>query len=143
MNLEPPTTTSGGEGGRLLYGTIDPNSGDGLPNRLNNSYVTVAEMRNSSGDRSFSASVQLQKTFRNGGELSLAYTYTDAQDRMSANCFNVTCNLDLTPLDGTLDHRNLATSQFEARHKITIEARAHLPLGFRGGLFYNGYTGQA
>jgi hypothetical protein len=73
----------------------------------------------------------------------VAYTYTDARDRMSANCFNVTCNLDQTPLDGTLDHRNLATSRFEARHKVTIEARAHLPLGFRGGLFYNGYTGQA
>jgi hypothetical protein len=143
VNLAPPTTTSGGEDGRVLYGTIDPDFGFGTPNRLNNAYNIVAEMRNSSGDRSFSASVQLQKTFRSGTELSLAYTYTDAQDRMSANCFNVTCNLDLTPLDGTLDHRNLATSQFEARHKITIEARAHLPLGFRGGLFYNGYTGQA
>ena len=40
--------------------------------------------------------------------MSLAYTYTDARDRISPDCFNVTCNLDFTPLDGTLDEPGLA-----------------------------------
>ena len=88
--------------------------------------TVVAEMRNSSGDRAFSATGQVQKRF-GGGELSLAYTYTDARDRMSANCFNVTCNLDFTPLDGTLDDRRLSTSNFEAKHKITLGATARSP----------------
>jgi hypothetical protein len=44
----------------------------------------VAEIRNSSGDRAFSATAQLHKQFR-GTELSVAYTYTDAKDRMSAD----------------------------------------------------------
>jgi outer membrane receptor protein involved in Fe transport len=142
VNLVPPTTASAGEGGRLLYGTIDPATGFATANRVSNNYGVVAEMRNSSGDRTYTATGQLQKRFRNGTAVSVAYTYTDAKDRMSANCFNVTCNLDITPLDGTLNDRRLSTSRFEARHKVTIAATANLPIGFRGGLFYNGYTGQ-
>jgi hypothetical protein len=72
----------------------------------------------------------------------VAYTYTDAKDRMSADCFNVTFNLHCTPLDGTLNDRNLSTSRFEARHKVTIGGTMNLPLGFRAGVFYNGYSGQ-
>jgi hypothetical protein len=98
-------------------------------------------MRNSSGDRAWSASAQIEKHFGDGAELSLAYTYTDARDRMSARCFNITCNLDFTPVDGTLDERRLATSSFGAAHKITVGATVGLPLRFRLGVFYNGYSG--
>ena len=63
VNLSPPTTTSAGEGGRVLYGTIDPSDGTPTPNRRNPAYATVAEMRNSSGDRTYSATAQLQKQF--------------------------------------------------------------------------------
>ena len=31
VNLVPPTATSAGEGGRLLYGSIDPESGTPRP----------------------------------------------------------------------------------------------------------------
>src|SRR4030095_11520894 len=141
INLAPPTTTSAGEGGRLLYGSIDPATGEAHANRLSPNYGIVAEIRNSSGDRAYSGTAQLQKKFR-GTELSVAYTYTDAKDRMSADCFNVTFNLHCTPLDGTLNDRNLSTSRFEATHKVTIGGTMNLPLGFRAGVFYNGYSGQ-
>ena len=141
VNLNPPTTTSAGEGGRLLYGTIDPNDGRTTPSRRNPAYATVAEMRNSSGDRTYSATAQLQKQFAGPAEVSMAYTWTDARDRMSADCFNVTCNIDFTPLDGTLNDRRVTTSRFEARHKVTLEASVNL-LRFHLGLFYNGYAGQ-
>lgn len=142
VNLAPPTATSAGEGGRLLYGSIDPNDGTATPNRRNAAYGLVAEMQNSSGDRTFSGSAQVQRQFGGGSEVSLAYTYTDAQDRMSANCFTVNCNLDFTPLAGTLNDRRLSASNFEARHKITLGAVANLPRRFQLGLFYNGYSGQ-
>jgi outer membrane receptor protein involved in Fe transport len=142
VNLAAPTTTAGGEDGRLLYGSLNAETGALEPNRLDPRYNVVAEMRNASGDRAFSATAQVQKRLGGGAELSLGYTYTDARDRMSANCFTVNCNLDFTPLDGTLDDRRLATSNFEARHKITLGATANLPFRFRLGLFYNGYSGQ-
>jgi hypothetical protein len=142
INLAPPAARSVGEGGRLLYGSIDPGSGSASPTRLNPEFNTVAEMRNSSGDRTISASGQIQKQFGGGTEVSLAYTYTDARDRMSADCFNVTCNLWFTPLDGTLDDRQLTTSSFGVTHKITLGAVVSLPLQFHLGLFYNGYSGR-
>ena len=141
-NLGPPTATAGGEDGRVLYGSFDAERGVLEPNRRDPRYGVVAEMRNSSGDRAFSATAQVQKRFGGGAELSLAYTYTDARDKMSANCFTLNCNLDFTPLDGTLNDRRLSTSNFEAKHKITFGAVANVPLRFRLGLFYNGYSGQ-
>jgi Carboxypeptidase regulatory-like domain/TonB dependent receptor len=142
VNLEPPTAVSAGEAGRVLYGSIDPATGGATPNRKSGGFRVVDEMRNASGDRSVSASAQLQKRFRKGAEVSLAYTYTDARDRMSANCFFVTCNIDFTPLDGTLRDRQVSTSRFEATHKITLGAVVNLPLRLQLGVFYNGYSGQ-
>ena len=140
-NLAPPTMKSAGEGGRVMYGTIDEN-GFATANRLDTRYGVVAELRNSSGDRTISASAQLRKRIAGASEVSVAYTFTDARDRMSADCFNVTCNLDFTPVDGTLDDRRITTSRFEARHKITLSAVTSLPLRFQFGVFYNGYSGQ-
>jgi carboxypeptidase family protein/TonB-dependent receptor-like protein len=140
VNLKPPTTASAGEGGRLLYGTIDE-VGNGSPNRQNPDFGTVAEIRNSSGDHSISASGQLEKRFR-GTEVTLAYTYTDAHDRFSPDCFNVTCNLYLTPLDGTVESRALTTSTFSVRHKITLGVISEWPMRIRVGLFYVGSSGR-
>jgi hypothetical protein len=137
-----PTGVAAGEGGRVLYGSVDPATGIATPNRRDAGFGTVAEMRNSSGDRSVSLTGQLAKRFGAGAEVSVAYTYTDARDRMSADCFNITCNLDLTPLDGTLDNRRLATSSFQIAHKITLGAAVGLPFRFRLGVFYNGYSGR-
>lgn len=142
VNLAPPTMTSAGEGGRLLYGSIDPESGRAEPNRRNDAFNTVAEMRNSSGDRAITASGQIQRRLGGGAEVSLAYTFTDARDRMSADCFNITCNLDFTPLDGSLDRRRISTSNFGVKHKVTLAAVVNLPLQLQLGLFYNGYSGR-
>jgi outer membrane receptor protein involved in Fe transport len=141
VNLLPPGATSAGEDDRPLYGSFDAD-GTPTPNRLDTAYASVAEMGNSSGDRAFSGTVQLQKRLRSGAEVTLAYTYTDARDRVSANCFRIDCNLDFEALDGTLNDRRLSASSLESRHKITLGAIANLPLRFRLGLFYNGYSGH-
>jgi hypothetical protein len=142
VNLRPPTATSAGEGGRILYGSFDPDFGSPTPNRVNPAFQTVAQIRNSRGDRSISVSGQLEKRFGGGTQVSLAYTYTDARDRMSPDCFNVTCNLYFTPLDGTLDDRTLTTSNFSVAHKITLGVIANAPLHIQAGLFYNGSSGR-
>lgn len=141
LNLESPTASASGEGGRVLYGSIDPSTGQPFPNRRTDAFGRVSQMRNSSGDRSVSATVQLQKRYR-AGELSLAYTYTDARDRISPVGADLPQNLDNAPVDGTLDHRRLATSNFEAVHKITLGGVVDLPARFRLGVFYNGFSGH-
>jgi hypothetical protein len=140
-NLAVPTAAAAGEGGRVLYGSIDPTDGSATPDRRSIAFGQVRQMRNARGDRSISATVQLQKRWPGGSEVSLAYTRTDARDRMSAVCFNLECNLDWVPVDGTLNNRRLATSRFEAAHKVTFGGVMGLPAHFQLGLFYNGFTG--
>jgi hypothetical protein len=140
LNLAPPTAPASGEGGRVLYGTIDPSTGEPNPSRRTSAFGPVAQMRNSSGDRTLSATVQLQKRHP-AGELSLAYTYTDARDRISPVGWDLASNLLIAPLDGTLDSRRLTTSNFEAVHKITLGGVVDLPARLRLGLFYNGRSG--
>ena len=139
VNLAEPTATASGEGGRVLYGSIDPAAGL-IPNRLSDAFGRVAQMRNGSGDRSISATVQLLKRMPHG-QINLAYTYTDARSRINSVCLDLSCNLD-TPLDGTLRNRELARSDFESTHKITAAGVVALPLKFQLGLSYNGYSGR-
>ena len=139
-NLRPPSGTAAGEGGRLLYGTFD-SFGTPVPNRIDSTFGTVARIRNASGDRAISVSGQVEKRFAGGTDVSLAYTYTDARDRMSPGCFNVTCNLYLTALDGTVDHRRLTTSDFSVPHKVTLGLVMNAPLNFQVGVTYNGSSG--
>ena len=84
-------------------------------------------MRNGSGDRSYSITAQLSKRFSNGTELSGAYTYTDAKDRMSMGRDLSSLNALSTPVDGSLEHRELRTSFWERPHKVTLVATTDLP----------------
>jgi hypothetical protein len=141
VNLAPPSAGAGGEDGRPLYGLIDPATGATTPIRRSAAYGLVTRMRNASGDRAVTASLQLRKRLGGSGELTLAYAYGRARDRMSANCFTVSCNLDFSPLDGTLDRRRLAVSSFDVRYRVLATAVANLPYRFRLGVFYSGSSG--
>jgi hypothetical protein len=137
-----PTGAAAGEGGRVLYGVIDPTTGEAMSIRRNPAFGRVLEVRNASGDRSFLATAQLQKRFAGGAEIGLAYTYTDSKDRMSAALDIASSNIGATNiLDGTLDARRLATSLYNVRHKITFVGAFDLPLRVRFSLFYNGFSG--
>jgi hypothetical protein len=136
------TGTAAGEGGRLLYGALDPATGEGTPSRLSNAFGPVIEVRNASGDRSYVATAELRKRFAGGEEVGVAYTYTDSKDRMSAAADLAAFNLGSTNvLDGPLDHRRLATSMYSVPHKVTLVGALDLPLRARLTLFYNGLSG--
>ena len=108
VNLAP-TGAAAAEGGRVLYGSHDPATGDGTPNRRSAAFGPVIQVRNSSGDRSYVATVQFQKRFAGGAELSVGYTYTDSKDRLSAAADIASLNFArINPLDGTLEQRRLA-----------------------------------
>jgi hypothetical protein len=139
VSLDGPLGIAAGEGGRVMYGTVDAATGDATPSRHTSEELeAVFENRNGSGDRAFSVSGQLGKRFGNGVELSAAYTFTDAVDRGSSPEDFPGPNISSSPVNGTLEHPELRTSFWEQRHKITLVGTADLPLGFRLGLTYVG-----
>ena len=141
VNLVGPIDTATGEAGRAIYGTIDPATAMATPERWSDSLGGVYQIRNGRGDRSYSVTVQLQKNLVNGTELSAAYTYTDAKDRMNMDANLADANTVSSPINGTLEHRELSTSFWERPHKITLFGATDLPLGFRLGLTYIGMSG--
>jgi hypothetical protein len=143
VNLSGPVGVAAGEGGRVLYGAID-STGVAAPGRRSAALRRgVFEIRNGSGDRSYSITGQLSKRFSNGTEVSAAYTYTDANDRLSMGLDIAGLNARTTPLEGSLEHRAVRTSFWERPHKVTLVATTNLPLGFRLGLTYLGTSGAA
>jgi hypothetical protein len=141
VNLTGPVGTSAGEGGRTLYGTIDATTGRAMPARVSDSLRGVFPLRNGGGDRSYSLTAQLDKHFAGGTELSAAYTYTEAQDRMSLNGDGGGGNAGSTPIDGTLERRALRTSFWARPHKITVVGTADLPYGVQLGVTWIGMSG--
>jgi hypothetical protein len=142
VNLRGPAGASAGEGGRVRYGTIDA-TGRGIPSRRDSTMIFVAELGNGRGPRSYSISAQLSKRFPNGTELSGAYTYTDARDRVTMGLDLGGPNIGSTPVDGSLEHRELRTSFWARPHKVTLVATTDLPLGLQLGLTYFGMSGEA
>ena len=136
VNLDGPLGIAAGEGGRALYGTIDPATGE--PSRRTPMLDAVFQIRNGTGDRAYSATAQLEKHFRGGLELTAAYTYTNAKDQLSPGGDAPGPNVASTPLNGTLDQRDLRHSFWEKPHKVTLVGTTDLPLGFRLGLIYIG-----
>jgi hypothetical protein len=142
VNLRGPVGTSAGEGGRVLYGTINESTGRATPSRVADALGRVAQLRNGSGDRSYSVTTQLERHFSGGAEVSAAYTYTDARDRMGMVADRGSDIIRSTPVDGTLEERNVRTSIWERRRKITFVGTTDLPFGFRLGVTYIGMSGQ-
>ena len=138
-NLDPPIGTAAGEGGRLLYGTID-STGNETPSRINPAFGQVVRVTSRGGDNAFLASVQLQREFGGGFGLSASYTYAHAVDAFSQSRFNSPAMLADTPLDGSLADRNFAASFFSASHRVSMTASIALPYRSRLSFIYMGST---
>src|SRR5439155_20390219 len=85
---------------------------------------------------------QLERHFSGGTEVSAAYTYTDARDRMGMVADRGSDLIRSTPVDGTLEERNVRTSIWERPRKITFVGTTDLPFGLRLGVTYIGMSGQ-
>ncbi len=140
-NLLPSSTVAIGEGGRPLYGTVDPD-GVGQPNRRSEAFDQVALITNGSGDRAYSLAFQLQKRFSNGNELLAAYTYTHATNRQDTPAVGSFDNLWTTALDGTWESRNRRTSLYSHPHTVRLAGTFNLPFDIRLGLLYFGESGD-
>ena len=91
-------------------------------------------MKNNSGDRAWSATLQLQKRFSNGMEFSAAYTYGRAMDHLTLGSSIANSNYRYTTLDGTLEDRNLRRSPYDRPHRIQMSGSFNLPADINVGL---------
>ena len=142
-NLGAPTGAAAGEGGRPLYGTISGTTRANLvanPAWRDTSFggKEIYRVSNRGADNSVSLSAQLRKRFGETLTLYAAYAYSRAQDRMSWVNFPARANFSNTPLDGTLDDRQLRPSFFETPHKVSVAATLELPYQVQFSLLYQG-----
>ena len=123
-NLQGPVATAAGEGGRVLYGRVDPVTGRLAPSWLD----TTAQAReiyllaNARGDHAMSASAQIRRQFGEKLLLQASYSYSIVRDRASLVNFPARANFSNTPVDRTLDDRQLRPSYFETPHRATLLA---------------------
>jgi outer membrane receptor protein involved in Fe transport len=128
--------------GRTLYGTFNPTNGRATISRIDPANLGGAiKVYNKSAARSWNASVGLTKRFGNMFELSVGYNYLDSQDLISLTSSRAISNYRFTPLDGTIQERNLTPSAFDRTHKITVTGTAGLPYGFEAGFMYVAQSG--
>lgn len=101
----------------------------------------VVHHSNRTGDRSTLLTLQLQKSFSAGYFFSVAYTRAKSEDVMSLTSSIALSNYTNTPVDGTLEKRNLRLSAFDVPHKITISGSANLPFGVQASAVYTARAG--
>ena len=133
-NLAGPVGTLSGEGGRVMYGAVGATSKKGsvptvTPNVVSTAFGPILRNDNRSGDRTYIATAQVQKSWCNGMELGVAYTHMNAKDYFSLRDAQSVSNYGFSTVDGSLESRNLAISTYDIPNKITITATRNLPWG--------------
>jgi hypothetical protein len=141
VNLAGVQSVDAGEGGRLMYGTINAANGRATPTRVTSQFNDVLRQYNASGDNSMSATVSLDKRFSNHLALNVGYTWSRTQDRMCLTSSISSSNFRFAVLQGPLDNRPLATSCFDVPSKLTATALFDIPFGFQASLTYQGSSG--
>ncbi len=143
VNLVGVQRTESGEGGRSQYGTPGTPNGSGIastirPTRITTTANDVIRQSNSSGDRSYSATFQLDKRFSEGVSFNAGYTHSSTKDRECLTSSISNSNLRFAVLEGLLADRPLATSCFDVPNKIALTGIFNIPLGFQASLTYVG-----
>jgi len=128
--------------GRPLYGTFNATGFRANPSRADpTNLVQAVKVFNKNGGRVFSGTLQLRKDLANFVDASVAYTHTQARDRISLTSSQALSNFQFAPLDGSIQDRYLRPSLFDRPHRVTLTATTNLPMGFNAGLIYVGQSG--
>jgi outer membrane receptor protein involved in Fe transport len=136
--------------GRFMYGTIGT-SGTGAfaatPSRLTptsgpDAIGPAVLHTNTPLGRTYSGTIQVQKSFTSGFEANGGYTYSDTKDAISLTSSQAFSNFQFGAVDGPLESRNLTTSFFDVRHKVTLSGTVNLPYRTSLSLIYVGRSGD-
>lgn len=144
INLKPNSGSTlnplltGGADQRLTYGAKVDN-----PN-----FTNVILLDNSNKGHTFSLTAQLQKNFNNGLSAMVAYTNTEAKSVNDGSSSTALSNWEFVQQVNNPNNPNLATSNFQTRHRVIGSLGYNLSYGksklFSTGiaLFYAGISGQ-
>jgi hypothetical protein len=141
VNLQGVQMVNAGEGGRLMYGTVNSANGRTTPTRVSSQFADVLHQFNASGDNSFFASFSVNKRFSNHLTFTAGYTYSHTEDRMCLTSSISSSNFRYAVLQGALDNRPLETSCFDVPNKISAAVLFDAPLGIKASLSYSGQSG--
>jgi outer membrane receptor protein involved in Fe transport len=134
VNLKGVQAIGVGEGNRVMYGSINATTGSATPARFSSAFADVLQHSNRSGDRAWSATLQIQKRFSNGMEFGVGYSYQRAYDFITLGSSVANSNFRYTTLDGTLANRNLRPSVYDRPHRIVANGSFALPYQINVGL---------
>ncbi|MDB4912683.1 MAG: putative oar protein [Gemmatimonadetes bacterium] len=102
--------------GRVLYGTLTATGGTAA---VKGSRQAVLDLTNSSGDYTYSVTGQLQKSFSDNFEGSLAYTHQVSKDVVSVTSSTAGSNYRYQrDVSGNLDDMSLGRSKYDQPHRI-------------------------
>jgi hypothetical protein len=127
--------------GRALYGTPTA-TGTATPVRVDSTHLQQAiKVFNKNGGRTYSAAISLSKEIARIIDVTVSYMYSRSEDRISLTSSQALSNFRFSPIDGTIQDRNVRPSNFDRPHKISVSGVARLPLGLGVGLTYVGQSG--
>ena len=125
--------------GRVLYGTFTVNGA--VPATTGNR-TQVLDLTNASGDYTWSITGQLQKTFSENWEGSLAYTYQQARDVVSITSSTAGSNYRYQrDVAGRLDDMSVTRSKYDQPHKIIATGTYRTPWAMDVSAIYTGNSG--
>ncbi|MBI4543587.1 MAG: TonB-dependent receptor [Gemmatimonadetes bacterium] len=148
VDFSKPVSTT--QGGRPVFGTQRAgalaagagNNNLATPNRLSNDFLQVVELTNSDQDRAWSLTLQAQKRYARGLELNGSYTYADAKDVSGLTSSIATSNIGFNPVKGSPNAPELATSDYETRHKVVLSGSYDVRSWLTWSVFYVGNAGD-
>jgi hypothetical protein len=131
-----------GEGGRQLYGALDAATGVATPLRRDPAFDRVIRAMSLGGDRAASLTLQLERRFAGGAALAASWTRAAVRDRMTELGYGILADqVGASPVDGTLELRNLRRSSNEVPNRVRVSGVVSLPLGLTASAIYEGASG--
>ena len=123
------------------------NRPDGRPlyRRIPNGLSDVIFLTNTDEGSSYNLALKLDKPFRSGWFASGSYTYGRSESINDGNSSQAASNWGFLYVPGDPNNAPLATSNYEARHRINLAGSYRFDLkavGITASAFYNGQNGR-
>ncbi len=125
--------------GRQLYGILTPT---GATPTTSGPRLAVLDVTNASGDYTWSATAQLQKSFTDNFDGSLAYTHQVSRDVVSVTSSTAGSNFRYQrDVSGRLDDLSLGKSKYDQPHRIIATGSYRFPTFTDVSVIYTGNSG--
>jgi hypothetical protein len=126
--------------GRQLYGTL---TAAGATQAPNGPRTQVLDVTNSTGDYTWSMTAQLQKSFTDNFDGSVAYTHQEARDVVSVTSSTAGSNYRYQrDVSGRLDDMSVGRSKYDQPHRIIATGSYRFPTFTDVSVIYTGNSGS-